>query len=362
MSELTISREALYELVWSKPTTIVAREFRVSDVAVIKVCRKLNVPRPPRGYWARRRYGYAVMDAPPLPARNDETPSEHTFTAAVDRPAGTSRPMGPAIVAIPKSSREPHPALTGIRAALAKLRPDSFGRVGPSDTGINVSPSMVSRAVKVLSVLFAVLEERGHAIKCDGNDLGIVVCGETVPIAAFESANRVKVRIGRPSDGYERWDYKPSGLLTLKTWIPYVYGARREWSDRKNLPLEERLGDIVAAIEHAPTIIAAERRAREIRATRDAREELEERRASDVPKFTRERAAKTNRMLTNFDRAARIRGLIAAIESRVDAPASSRRLARWAVRYADHLDPLVDYRIPELEIKGDSAEWLDDDD
>ena len=44
MPRLTIGRQALYELVWSKPTTIVAREFEVSDVAVIKVCGKLNVP------------------------------------------------------------------------------------------------------------------------------------------------------------------------------------------------------------------------------------------------------------------------------------------------------------------------------
>jgi hypothetical protein len=46
---LTLSREDLYELVWSKPKTEVARDFGLSDVALAKRCRKLGVPVPGRG-------------------------------------------------------------------------------------------------------------------------------------------------------------------------------------------------------------------------------------------------------------------------------------------------------------------------
>ena len=47
-----ISREALYELVWSKPMTSVAKDLGISDVMLGKMCKEQLVPKPPRGYWA----------------------------------------------------------------------------------------------------------------------------------------------------------------------------------------------------------------------------------------------------------------------------------------------------------------------
>jgi hypothetical protein len=51
-------RAALYEEVWSEPVQNVAKSYGVSGVFLGKVCRKLRVPVPPRGYWARVRNGY----------------------------------------------------------------------------------------------------------------------------------------------------------------------------------------------------------------------------------------------------------------------------------------------------------------
>ena len=48
----TLTRRKLYDLVWSKPRTTLAREMGVSDVWIGKQCRALNVPAPPPGYWA----------------------------------------------------------------------------------------------------------------------------------------------------------------------------------------------------------------------------------------------------------------------------------------------------------------------
>lgn len=52
-----LTRENLYELVWTKPRTQLAREMGVSDVWIGKQCRALNVPMPPRGYWANLAAG-----------------------------------------------------------------------------------------------------------------------------------------------------------------------------------------------------------------------------------------------------------------------------------------------------------------
>jgi hypothetical protein len=65
---LTLSREDLYELVWSKPMADLAKDFGISDVGLAKRCRRLGVPVPGRGYWARVDAGQAPYQ-PKLPER-----------------------------------------------------------------------------------------------------------------------------------------------------------------------------------------------------------------------------------------------------------------------------------------------------
>jgi hypothetical protein len=60
----SLAREELYELVWSKPLTSVASDFGVSSVAIKKVCRRQQVPTPPRGYWAKVDAGIRVSVIP----------------------------------------------------------------------------------------------------------------------------------------------------------------------------------------------------------------------------------------------------------------------------------------------------------
>src|ERR1700687_3569651 len=61
-------REQLYKEVWSRPLLQVAATYGVSDVAINKTCRKLLIPLPGRGYWAKLRAGKPVAQRPPLPA------------------------------------------------------------------------------------------------------------------------------------------------------------------------------------------------------------------------------------------------------------------------------------------------------
>ena len=50
-------REKLYEEVWAEPVTKVAERYGISDVAIAKVCRKMNIPVPGRGYWNKVNNG-----------------------------------------------------------------------------------------------------------------------------------------------------------------------------------------------------------------------------------------------------------------------------------------------------------------
>ena len=65
-----ITREELHQLVWSKLTRIAAKEFGLSDVALAKICRKLGVKKPPRGFWAKVVSGMHIKK-PPLGALPD---------------------------------------------------------------------------------------------------------------------------------------------------------------------------------------------------------------------------------------------------------------------------------------------------
>jgi len=62
----TDKREALYNEVWSEPVTTVAKRYGMSDNGLRKHCKKLGIPLPAAGYWARVKAGQQVP-RPPLP-------------------------------------------------------------------------------------------------------------------------------------------------------------------------------------------------------------------------------------------------------------------------------------------------------
>tara|TARA_E500000305_G_C3870946_1_gene165136 strand:+ start:176 stop:526 length:351 start_codon:yes stop_codon:yes gene_type:complete len=52
-----LTREELFLLVWEHPSQEIAMELGISDVALGKRCKKLQVPKPPAGYWAKVKAG-----------------------------------------------------------------------------------------------------------------------------------------------------------------------------------------------------------------------------------------------------------------------------------------------------------------
>jgi hypothetical protein len=64
------NRVDLYNEVWSQPLVMLSRKYGISDVRLGKVCRKLKIPHPGRGFWAKRAVGQAVEQVP-LPEFND---------------------------------------------------------------------------------------------------------------------------------------------------------------------------------------------------------------------------------------------------------------------------------------------------
>lgn len=113
-----LTREALYELVWSEPMLKVAARCGVSSSYMARVCTLLNVPRPPRGYWAKLVVGKA-LPIPPLP---DPRPGDELVWARDGQQVETNRPLSSPLskttsrsprVSIPRLDQ--HPLTEGAR-------------------------------------------------------------------------------------------------------------------------------------------------------------------------------------------------------------------------------------------------------
>jgi len=58
------SRVDLYSAVWSKPMMKLAEEFGISGRGLAKLCERLKVPVPPRGYWRKISLGQSIKKIP----------------------------------------------------------------------------------------------------------------------------------------------------------------------------------------------------------------------------------------------------------------------------------------------------------
>lgn len=92
LNYLTLSRQDLNDLVWSKPMTEVAASLGVSDVALAKRCAAVGIPVPPRGYWARVQAGQTPRK-PPLPVHKRS--GSHTSESVVHVPKRDPDPPPP---------------------------------------------------------------------------------------------------------------------------------------------------------------------------------------------------------------------------------------------------------------------------
>jgi hypothetical protein len=65
--EVRLDRQKLFERVWSVPVETLASEWGLSGRGLAKACKRLHIPVPPRGYWARVAAGQRPT-RPRLPA------------------------------------------------------------------------------------------------------------------------------------------------------------------------------------------------------------------------------------------------------------------------------------------------------
>ena len=235
LSELT--RERLYELVWSKPVSELAPALGVSGVAVAKRCAKLGVPRPGRGYWIQLEFGKKVKrpELPPTPP----SPADVLVKRAMEPiPRSTRVQMG---------SEPTHPLAARFLAAInsGKLSYDRQ-RVHVRDRELpeaELSKAQSHRAAAAFQMLLEIVEPRGvnfrralssyegGQFKIGHDRLYFKIEEELVDRPADSGQHRY-------SQGWRQAEKVVSGRLTFTT-KPRFYGSQteRKWTESEKAPL-----------------------------------------------------------------------------------------------------------------------------
>lgn len=158
-----MKRTELYNLVWERPVTHVAKEFGLSDVAVRKICLKHGIPTPPLGYWAKLQHGKKVHRLP-LPAVKEGQQDDvdlavrvkeqmpdvvgETHRIAIEQERSEKSPTVPT-----ERPAKLHPAVAASEKALRKAKPDEEGFVtsqGSVGFDLYVGPESIERVVLLI--------------------------------------------------------------------------------------------------------------------------------------------------------------------------------------------------------------------
>lgn len=356
---LILDRETLYDLVWSKPSAYLAKDYGISDVMLTKVCRSLDVPKPPPGYWAKVRSG-KKLPRPALPPESAATRREVAIRPQSERAAKPeARTKGPE-VAVPAQLRRPHRLIAQAAGALRSAKPDQDGMLfayARTAARIEVSEAKRELALRIMDSLFKALEKRGYPVAAESSDRAsdttVTIQGEKVGVRLRERLTRVPhvitgeeerrfVKYGfRPSTKY---DHKPTGELQVIIYrLDYRYGDSR-WRDSKRRPLEQQVGDIVVGIEEYGAKLRQERIEREEARRREAeaaqRRWEEQRRREEEARRFKELQDQAGRWLE----AKKLRAYLRAVERSVPFEERSEDLAswlEWAKDRIDEFDPLT---------------------
>ncbi len=406
----TVSRQALFEDVWSRPLSVIAPEYGLSDVGLRKICDRADIPTPGRGYWAKVAAGQRFARPAFRPAKNPDfetiyihgspQPAPHivetlervrTARTAKAKVAAEVKTEEPAPVGEeqPPGPSEVHRLAKATVAKMTGTKKPGFVHV--SGRGLFVVGARADHADRIghiLTLLLTATEEmgwqventeKGFRLTPDGEPLAFSIseqtdkvkreptAAEAAAMAKHEEARKRAQRRGEWFSDWDRpkvpeWDYPLNGLLTLSLETgPYRSDRiRRTFSDGKRQRLEDMIDRVV---DSAAAYAASEKADRERREqARLAAIEAEKRRAE----AQRRQELETKRVefleaqMKRLKRARQIESFVSEIEKEGEPPAAVRALLDWASEWADELRGALSHetlrtKIERVDLMNDAA-------
>jgi hypothetical protein len=365
LSSVALTREALYNEVWSEPITKVAERFGLSDRGLGKLCARHEIPVPPRGWWAKKQHGHRVRQVP-LPPLTDSHRARITITPTTQKtglPSDTQEATLPPeiafeqdplnVIAVDPSCHLTHPL---IRDAATELRSGRLDRDGILRTpkgclDVRVSRDSVTRALRILQALVRALESRGYAVDIKDGKTRATVLGEAVSFFMKERLKR-NIRELTPEEhqrrrqGFEVYPYelRPTAELTLNIGDSY---SNQVCADRGTRRLEDKLNHFIEALVRKALANRAARAERE----RAEQERIEtERHRKEKARRRREHEAIIDRfdsLASAFAKTEQRRALLRRLREIIGTVDSESPLGQWLQAVEDWVemsDPLQPFR------------------
>ena len=264
---MELSREDLYERVWTTPMMHLAEEFGLSGPGLAMICEKHGIPRPPRGYWAKIRHGQSVRRIP-LRKITDEALETVTVTRGVkagEVPLSSSANRAIAfeqhpenLVSIPDSYDEFLPVVERTHRSLHAARPDERGLVRPRSKNtldVAIRKVNIDRAMLLMDTLLRAFEERGFPFRVEKRErsraMSVEIEDEVVEFQLIDVVRKKELALTteekrkRSEDQWyyipNRYQYVPLERLEFRITIYLGRNVRHMWGDGKTRQWEEQL-------------------------------------------------------------------------------------------------------------------------
>jgi hypothetical protein len=345
MQPETWNREELYKDVWEQPLTKLQTKYGISNVAIGKACRKLKVPLPGRGYWAKLAAGHKIKQVP-LPELKNVPIVYRMKTEATPKPTLDS--SYPELGKIGKVRSQPLPVRTEQHklvesscGLLRRAKTDEYGRTQPLTErpclNIRVSKELLDRALILMSTIVFALEENGFSVKTDQGSTSANIFGQDIKFSIRED---LRVKETRKAQGLAN-TYERSGSLVFEISEYSPEKCRKRWADGKTQRVEETLPQCVAGlmlVARSVRIWQEGLRKQHEKWEREEKERAEYKRLSE----------QLDGWMEGWQKAKQIREFVAAVKKFCSAngeptsPDSPRgKWIAWALQRADGFDPLV---------------------
>jgi hypothetical protein len=358
---IKISRQELYDQVWSKPLIHLAKEFKISDVGLAKACRRHNIPLPPAGYWAKQAHGHNVKKIP-LPAIDEDEANQIEFMMKVPSSLNElnldgikkyhiDKAIGHSFVTLNEFKKGFHPLVVDAQKELReRLKTQRKIEDGERIHFLNMSvtKSSTERSLSLMNLLFQVIEANGLTISHKpGYKEGTYVKVDGVDVQA-ELKERTKRSDNPDPKSYNKYVFHPTGVLYFEFVNIYVSGARKIWSDTPTTKLEEIVNDVVLGIVMAA--ILDKKRDEELERRRKKEDEVreQERLKEEQKKNEQERIHALLQDAQKWQTSNIIRTYIKAVEEKYisektlqDINTELEDWIKWAKEKADIIDPVL---------------------
>lgn len=241
-----ITREEIYGLIWERPVVAVAANLGVSAPAIVHHCKKHEVPRPPRGYWARKEAGKNPRKKPLPPTR------EEVFLEAAEKPAKKA-------LRLPVPGTVLHPLAIELLTAIRAGNVASDGRVNIRLASIpkaDVTKALAERTAVAFHVLIERAGSLGIVLGKSRSDYsgGFFRKGHDRLYLKIEEGMTQQAEVHPGGSRTAGWQYRPerktpSGLLAFSlSKESWEYGQAKRWSENEHGSLEKALAQVASEI------------------------------------------------------------------------------------------------------------------